>query len=73
MYMIGNYADPSQEWWDLLGSTLVLWSSKIQGAVASSTYAAEFTALHNGIEEIVIMRYMLYCLGIHVVSASKLF
>ena len=56
-----------------VGSTLVSWSSKRQGAVASSTYAAEFTALRNGTEEIVTMRYMLRCLGIPVESPSKLF
>ena len=56
-----------------VGSTPVLWSSKRQGAVASSTYAAEFMALRQGTEEIVNVRYMLRCLGVPVDKPSYLF
>jgi hypothetical protein len=56
-----------------VGSTPVLWSSKRQGAVASSTYAAEFMALRQGTEECINMRYMLRCLGVPVTNASYLF
>ena len=56
-----------------VGSTPVLWSSKRQTAVSSSTYAAEFMALRMGTEECINMRYMLRCLGIPVKSPCHLF
>ena len=46
-----------------VGSTPVLWMSKRQGAIASSTYAAEFSALRTATEEAISLRYMLRCLG----------
>jgi hypothetical protein len=47
-----------------VGSTPVEWFSKRQGAVASSTYQAEFSALRTAVEEAQSLRYMLRCLGI---------
>ena len=47
-------------------STPVLWLSKHQGAIASSTYAAEFSALRTSTEEAISLRYMLRCLGCNV-------
>lgn len=49
-----------------VGSTPVFWSSKRQGAVASSTYASEFMALRQATEECISIRYCLCCLGIPV-------
>ena len=56
-----------------VGSTPVVWYSKRQGAVATSTYSAEFMALRQGTEECVNMRYMLRCLGVPVKKACNLF
>ena len=56
-----------------IGSTPVLWLSKRQGAIATSTYAAEFMALRHGAEEIIHLRYMLQCLGVPVTQPSNLF
>ena len=49
-----------------VGSTPVMWLSKRQGAIASSTYAAEFSALRTATEEAKSLRYMLRCLGCNV-------
>ena len=49
-----------------VGSTPVLWLSKRQGSIASSTYAAEFSALRTATEEAISLRYMLRCLGCNV-------
>ena len=51
-----------------VGSTPVLWVSKRQGAIATSTYAAEFSALRTATEEAISLRYMLRCLGCNVPS-----
>ena len=60
-----------------VGSTPVIWMSKRQGAIASSTYAAEFSALRTATEEAISLRYMLRCLGCNVPTdgscATKLF
>ena len=47
-----------------VGSTPVVWYSRRQGSIASSTYAAEFSALRSATEEAQNLRYMLRCLGI---------
>ena len=47
-----------------VGSTPVTWFSRRQGSIASSTYAAEFSALRLATEEAQNLRYMLRCLGI---------
>jgi hypothetical protein len=51
-----------------VGSTPVEWFSKRQGAVASSTYQSEFSALRTAVEEAQSLRYMLRCLGIPIPS-----
>ena len=53
-------------WIAFVGSTPVAWSSKRQGSVASSTYAAEFAAMRTATEEAMSLRYMLRCLGCNV-------
>lgn len=54
-----------------VGSTLVIWKSKRQGTIASSTYAAEFSALRTATEEAISLRYMLRCLGCKIPDDSK--
>jgi hypothetical protein len=49
-----------------VGSTPVHWMSKRQGSIASSTYAAEFSALRTATEEAMNIRYMLRCLGVNI-------
>ena len=49
-----------------VGSTLVIWKSKRQGTIASSTYAAEFSALRTATEEAMSLRYMLRLSLIHI-------
>ena len=49
-----------------MGSTPVTWGSRRQGAIASSTYAVEFSALRTVTEEAISLRYMLRCLGCNV-------
>jgi hypothetical protein len=56
----------------MVGSTPVVWRSKRQGAVQTSTYGAEFSAMRLATEEIITMRYMLRSLGIKVTSPSSL-
>jgi hypothetical protein len=56
----------------MVGSTPVVWRSKRQGAVQTSTYGAEFSAMHLATEEIITMRYMLHSLGIRVSCPSSL-
>ena len=55
-------------WIAFVGSTPVAWQSKRQGSVASSTYAAEFSALRTATEEAISLRYMLRCLGCNIPS-----
>ena len=59
-----------------VGSTPVIWLSKRQGSIASSTYAAEFSALRTATEEAIALRYMLRCLGCNIPpgrSPTKIF
>ena len=51
-----------------VGSTPVTWGAHRQGSIASSTYAAEFSALRTATEEAIGLRYMLRCLGCNVPS-----
>jgi hypothetical protein len=50
----------------VVGSTPKYWISKRQGAIASSTYQAEFMAARMAVEEAIAIRYMLRSLGIPV-------
>jgi len=56
-----------------VGSTPVMWMSRRQGAIASSTYQAEFYAGRCAVEEAISLRYMLRCLGIKVDNPTFLF
>ena len=57
----------------VVGSTPVSWMSKRQGAVATSTYSAEFCAMRTAAEEAISIRYMLRSLGVPVVEPTKVF
>jgi hypothetical protein len=50
----------------MVGSTPFIWKSKRQGAVQTSTYGAEFSAMRLAAEETLIIWYMLRALGIRV-------
>lgn len=54
----------------LVGRTPVYFMSKRQGAIATSTYGAEFCAMRTAVEEVQAIRYMLRCLGVRVRTAS---
>ena len=51
-----------------VGSKAVVFFSKRQGFIASSTHAAEFSALRTATEEAQKICYMLRCLGCNVPS-----
>ena len=55
-----------------VGSTLVSWTSKRQGCIASSTYCSEFIAMRSAVEEAISVRYMLRSLGIPVEEPTNL-
>ena len=46
-----------------LGRTPITWFSRPQGAIASSTYHAEFSAMRTAVEEAISLRYTLLCFG----------
>jgi hypothetical protein len=56
-----------------VGSTSVLWPSKCQGCIATSTYTAEFVTMRSAAEEAISIRYMLRCLGILVTKPTNLY
>ena len=56
-----------------VGSTPVLWQSKRQGCIATSTYCAEFISMRTAVEEAISIRYMLRCLGVPVTVPTDLF
>ena len=56
-----------------VGSTPVLWQSKRQGCIATSTYCAEFISMRSAVEEAISIRYMLRCLGIPVTRPTDLY
>ena len=53
-----------------VGSTPILWESKRQNSVQTSTYGAEFTALKRAVEHAVTIRYHLRSMGITVNEPS---
>ena len=55
----------------LVGSTPVVCKSKRQGAVATSTYDSEFSAMRSAVEETMAIRYSLRSLGVKVQQASN--
>jgi hypothetical protein len=42
-----------------VGNTPIIWHSRRQGAVQSSSYGAELYAMHLAVEELLTIRYML--------------
>ena len=56
-----------------VGSTPVLWHSKRQGCIATSTYCAEFISMRTAVEEAISIRYMLRCLGVPVTRPTELY
>ena len=57
----------------LIGSTPVLWSSRRQASVQTSTFGAEFTALKKAVEEAITLRYYLRSMGVKVAKATPIF
>ena len=53
-----------------VGRTPVLYMSKRQGAIETSTYGAEFIAMKTAVEEVISVRYMLRCLGVKVTKPT---
>jgi hypothetical protein len=56
-----------------LGNTPIIWKSKRQGAVQTSTYGAEFSAMRLATEETIAIRYMLRSLGTKTSVPSNVF
>ena len=56
-----------------VGSTPVLWSSKRQASVQTSTFGAEFMALKKAVEEAITLRYYLRSMGINVSKPTPIF
>eukprot|EP00957_Ditylum_brightwellii_P076290 5798556-Ditylum_brightwellii.AAC.1 len=52
--------------------TLIMFMSKQQGAVETSTYGAEFMTMKTVVEEVMALRYMLWCLGIKVTKPTRI-
>ena len=55
-----------------LGRTPVLFQSKRQGAIETSTYSSEFCAMKTAVEEVHALRYMLRCLGVKVEHSTPI-
>jgi hypothetical protein len=53
--------------------TPIVWKSRRQGAVATSTYGAEFYAMKLATEEAITIRYMLRSLGIPVTNPCHMY
>eukprot|EP00957_Ditylum_brightwellii_P182027 13867725-Ditylum_brightwellii.AAC.1 len=47
-----------------------MYQAKQQGAVETSTYGARFMAMKTAVEEVMLVRYMLHCLGVKVKAPS---
>jgi hypothetical protein len=79
VFFDANHAHDHQTWRSITGiivfggSTPVLWPSKHQGCIATSTYTAEFVAMWSAVEEAISIRYMLRCLGILVMKPTNLY
>ncbi|KAI2513608.1 Reverse transcriptase (RNA-dependent DNA polymerase) [Fragilaria crotonensis] len=56
-----------------VGSTPVIWQSKRQGCIATSTYCAEFVSMRSAVEEAILIIYMLRCLGVPVSTPTALY
>ena len=47
----------------MLGDSPIVWSSRLQGVVSTSTVKAEYLALRSAIEDIMCLRHLLSDLG----------
>ena len=56
----------------MVGSTPIVWRSKRQSCVQTSTFGAEFTALKLAVEEAVTIRYHLRSMGVRINQATNL-
>ena len=56
----------------MVGSTPVVWRSRRQTSVQTSTFGAEFTSLKAGVEEAVTLRYHLRSLGVKVSRSTPI-
>jgi hypothetical protein len=56
----------------MVGSTPVLWESKRQTSVQTSTFGAEFTALKKAVEKVITIRYHLRSMGVKVISPTPI-
>jgi hypothetical protein len=57
----------------IVGCMPITWKSRRQGAVATSTYGAEFYAMKLATEEAIMIRYMLRSLGIPVTTPCHMY
>lgn len=57
----------------MVGRTPIVWKSRRQGAIATSTYGAEFSAMRLAVEEAYTIRYMLRALGIKIEKPCYLY
>ena len=57
----------------LVGRTPVLYYSKRQGAVETSTYYVDFMAMRHAVEDFVSLWYMLRCLDVNVDTTSEVY
>ena len=57
----------------LISRTPILYYSKQQGEVETSTNSAEFMAMRHAVEEVVALQYMLRCLSVNVDTASAVY
>eukprot|EP00957_Ditylum_brightwellii_P162905 12404903-Ditylum_brightwellii.AAC.1 len=55
-----------------VGRTPVMYQSKRQVAVETSTYGAEFMAMKTAVEEVMALCYMLHCLGVKVSKPTRI-
>jgi hypothetical protein len=53
-----------------VGNTPIIWKSRRQGAVQTSTYGAELFAMRMAVEEVISIRYMLRSFGIRISSIT---
>ena len=56
-----------------VGRTLILWYSKRQGSVQTSTFSAEFIALKKGVEEAITIQYYLKLMGVKVTKPAVIY
>ena len=56
-----------------VGSTPVIWTSKRQTSVQTSTFGAEFVALKRAVEQVVELRYCMRAMGTMVLKSTKIY